>query len=85
MGADAPAEHIIATIAAVTLALAFPLVLPFVHRYGQNTMFYAVIGLNVVLYATSILFAQRNPFDELHQRRVFVLTTDNVRDYLHFA
>ncbi|KAI0032979.1 hypothetical protein K488DRAFT_48677 [Vararia minispora EC-137] len=81
IGADAPAEHIIATIATVTLAYTFPLVLPFAHRYGAGAMFKAVIGLNMLLYAMTILFAQRSPFDTLHQRRVFVLSIDNVTSH----
>jgi hypothetical protein len=53
-------------------------VLPFAHRYGANFMFYSVIGLQVMLYVTAIMFAQRSPFDSLHQRRLFMLSTDNV-------
>ena len=62
----------------MTLAYAVPLVLPFAHRYSGNFILYTIIGLHVILYATSIAFAQRSPFDELHQRRLFVLASDNI-------
>jgi len=29
----------------------------------------------------TVVFALRSPFDEQHQRRVFVLSSDNVRDF----
>ncbi|KZV66959.1 hypothetical protein PENSPDRAFT_755311 [Peniophora sp. CONT] len=78
IGAEAPAEHIIATIAAVSLAYTVPLVLPFAHRYSGNFILYTIIGLHAVLFITSMVFAQRSPFDELHQRRLFVLSSDNI-------
>jgi len=88
MGGEAPAEHIIATIVAVSLAYTLPLVLPFAHRYGTNFIFYTIIGLHVVLYATAAIFMQRSPFDELHQRRLFILSSDNITSherYLHIG
>lgn len=78
IGRDAPAEHIIATITAVTLAYTVPLVLPFAHRYSGNFLLYTILGLHVVLYGTSVMFAARSPFDELHQRRLFILASDNI-------
>ncbi|KAI0311021.1 hypothetical protein OF83DRAFT_1152851 [Amylostereum chailletii] len=87
-GRDAPAEHIIATIVAITCAYTFPLVAPFAHRYGSQMLLYSVVGLNVVMYISAMIFASRSPFDAMHQRRLFVLSSDNITSrerYLHIG
>ncbi|KAI0297822.1 hypothetical protein B0F90DRAFT_1811013 [Multifurca ochricompacta] len=88
IGSDAPAEHIIASIVAVMLSLAVPLVTPFSQRYSENVRMNAVTILNVMTIAAVAVFALRSPFDERHQRRLFVLSSDNITSherYLHIG
>jgi len=78
MGADAPAEHIIASIVAVVLSLSAPLVTPFSRRFPQHVRMNVITILNITIVAVVAAFALRSPFDERHQRRLFVLGSDNV-------
>lgn len=80
MGADAPADHIIASIVAMTGAYSLPLVLPFVHRFPRRTLKRAAI-LPTFLTAIAIaVFAMREPFDVMHPKRIFVLHMENVSE-----
>ena len=77
-GREAPAEHIIASLVAITGAYTLPLALPFAHRYGPRALRRAVLALVGLSAATAAVFAMREPFDALHQRRLFVLSLENV-------
>ncbi len=37
--------------------------------------------LSIATLAIAVVFALRSPFDEQHQRRLFVLSSDDVRDF----
>ncbi len=45
----------------------------------------AVMVLNIVTVAAVAVFALRSPFDATHQRRVFLLGSDNVRSSCSFS
>ncbi|KAI9448865.1 hypothetical protein BJY52DRAFT_1206477 [Lactarius psammicola] len=80
IGADAQAEHVIASISAVMLSIAMPLVTPFSHRFSENVPHECSHSVAV--------FALRSPFDATHQRRVFLLGSDNITSherYLHVS
>ncbi|KAH9021484.1 hypothetical protein EDB84DRAFT_1512163 [Lactarius hengduanensis] len=88
IGADAQAEHVIASIAAVMLSITVPLVTPFSHRFSENVRMNAVTVLNIVTVVAVAIFALRSPFDDTHQRRVFLLGSDNITSherYLHVS
>jgi hypothetical protein len=36
--------------------------------------------MSIATLAIAVVFALRSPFDERHQRRLFILSSDNVRD-----
>jgi hypothetical protein len=79
IGADAQAEHVIASIVAVMLSITAPLVTPFSRRFSQSVRMNAVTLLNIATVVAVAVFALRSPFDDTHQRRVFLLGSDNVR------
>ncbi|KAI0262359.1 hypothetical protein BC834DRAFT_925273 [Gloeopeniophorella convolvens] len=86
IGADAPAEHIIASLVAVTTSLAVPLITPFFLRFSPRVRMNGVLLLNVAAVIAVAAFFFRSPFDARHQRRLFVLSSDNITSherYLH--
>ncbi|KAF5334245.1 hypothetical protein D9758_017096 [Tetrapyrgos nigripes] len=88
MGGDVPADNLISTIVAAISALAVPLFLPFVHRFGRSALVKAIMILGVVSVVPIAIFSVREPFDEMHQKRVFVLRTENVttgEHHLHLS
>jgi chromate transport protein ChrA len=78
MGSEIPADNIIATIIASLSALAFPLVLPFSHRFGRRALLRGVINVSIIVGVLMALFALRVPFDKMHQKRLFVIHQENV-------
>lgn len=79
IGAEAPAEHIIASIVAAMGAYNLPLALPFAHRFGHKVLFRGIALSILITGATIAVFAMRSPFDDMHQKRLFVLHHENVR------
>lgn len=77
MGADAPADHIIATIVAFTGSIALPLLLPFIHRFPRVRSG-AVMAASLVSAVAIAVFMARDPFDHMHPKRLFVLHMENV-------
>jgi len=59
-------------------ALALPLVIPFAHRFRRRTLkgVVGVVGVGVV--GVVAWMAGRDVFDDMHQKRVFVLHLENV-------
>lgn len=78
MGDEAPAENIIATLVAITCSYAFPLSIPFVHRYSRGMTIRAALFLSVLSVLSIAVFSARDPFDEMHQKRLFVIHMENV-------
>jgi len=69
----------VATIISVLGALTVPLVLPFSHRFGQRALFR---GTTFTAFVTAILvavYSSKPVFDDMHQKRLFVLHLENVR------
>ncbi|KDQ62015.1 hypothetical protein JAAARDRAFT_190713 [Jaapia argillacea MUCL 33604] len=88
IGGDAPADHVIASIVALTGAYTVPLALPFAHRFGRGVTSRAVVTLGVISVVLMGVFAMRNPFDDMHQKRLFVLHMENIttgEQHLHIA
>lgn len=78
MGAEAPAEHIIAIIVAVTGSYILPLTVPFVHRFSSRVLVRGIMLAALTTVAMMTLFSFRSPFDTMHQKRLFVLHMENV-------
>ena len=78
MGSKTPTENLIATIITSLVALAFPLVLPFFHRFGHRALLRGVFNVFIVVGVLMALFALRVPFDKMHQKRLFVIHQENV-------
>ncbi|KAJ3545708.1 hypothetical protein NM688_g5597 [Phlebia brevispora] len=72
MGEQAPAENIIATLVAVIGAYAFPLSIPFVHRYSRAMIARALLFLSVISALSIAIFSTRDVFDAMHQKRLFI-------------
>ncbi|KAF9458872.1 hypothetical protein BDZ94DRAFT_1225561 [Collybia nuda] len=88
IGADAPADNIIATIVSVIGAQALPLVLPFSHRFGPRALKRGVVYMSMITAIVIAVFSMRVPFDDMHQKRVFILHLENVTTHeqsLHIA
>jgi len=88
IGAEAPAEHIIASIAAAVGAYNLPLALPFVHRFGHRVLSRSVMLSALVSGLMMAIFSMRSPFDDMHQKRLFVLHHENLQTHaqdLHIA
>ena len=78
IGPDAPAEHIIASMTAVVGAYAFPNVVAFVHRFNRRILVRSILVLTLVSGVAMFVFKQREVFDEMHQKRLFVIHMENV-------
>ncbi|OCH96275.1 hypothetical protein OBBRIDRAFT_809204 [Obba rivulosa] len=88
MGEEAPAEHIIASIVAFSGAYAVPLVLPFVHRFGRAVLIRSVVLMTILTAVVMAVFSLRSPFDNMHQKRMYVLHMENttsLEQHLHVA
>jgi len=88
MGEDAPAEHIIASIVAGIGAYMLPLLVPFMHRFGRRTIARATILCTMATAVAIAVFSMRSPFDQMHQKRVFVIHMENIttqEQHLHIA
>jgi hypothetical protein len=55
-----------------------PLSLPFAHRYSRSVLVRTVTLLGVVTLMGMIAFSMRQPFDAMHQKRLFVIHAENV-------
>jgi len=87
-GEEAPGEHIIASIVAGAGAFTLPLALPFVHRFGRQFLTRAVLFASAATAVATVVFSMRSPFDDMHQKRLFVIHMENItsaEQHLHFA
>lgn len=73
-----PADNVIASIISASGALALPLVVPFAHRFGPETLKKGVVVMTMGMAVLMAVFSMRVPFDEMHQKRLFVLHMENV-------
>ena len=78
IGADAPADNIVATIISSLGAISFPLVLPFAHKFGRRKLLRGIMFLSVLMTVLIAVFASMEPFDAMHQKRLFFLHMENV-------
>lgn len=78
IGGDAPADNIVASIIASLGGLSYPLALPLMHRFGRRTLFRGIVVLSIVMAILVGYFAAMEPFDKMHQKRLFILHSENV-------
>ncbi len=60
-------------------AQSLPLALPFAHRFGRRVLVRAALLMTAVTALSMAAFTMMAPFDAMHQKRLFVLHTENVR------
>ena len=85
MGEEAPAEHIVASIVTITGSFALPLAIPFFHRYSRTILVRTLLVLSIVTTVSMAYFSMREVFDEMHQKRLFVIHMENVRTSPSFS
>ncbi|KAF9224242.1 hypothetical protein BS17DRAFT_795711 [Gyrodon lividus] len=88
IGGDAPAEFVIASIVTVLGAFTVSPVIPFAHRFGPHTLRRALVLAVLGLGAVMAFFYGQEPFDEKHQKRLFVLHMEDLvtqEQHLHIA
>jgi len=56
-----------------------PGVVAFVHRYNRRTLVRSVLFVSLLSGVVILVFKQREVFDEMHQKRLFVIHMENVR------
>lgn len=78
VGAQAPADNIVATIVAVLGAQMFPVLVPLAHRFGRRKLWNGIVLSSIATAIMMAVFSARRPFDEMHQKRLFVLHTENI-------
>ncbi|KAJ7202713.1 hypothetical protein B0H12DRAFT_1206341 [Mycena haematopus] len=76
-------DNIVATIVSVLGSQALPLALPFAHRFGRKSLRKVVIVLTAVTLMNMAFYARKPVFDEMHQKRLFVLHLENVTTHEH--
>ncbi|KAL4061947.1 hypothetical protein V8B97DRAFT_2025645 [Scleroderma yunnanense] len=87
-GGDAPAEFIIASIVAVIGALCVSFTPAFAHRFGPRILRLAVVLILLGLGVAMAFFYSQNPFDRMHQKRLFVVHKEDLvtgKQDLHIA
>ncbi|KAJ7031858.1 hypothetical protein C8F04DRAFT_1109292 [Mycena alexandri] len=80
---DVPADNIVGTLIAVLGSQALPLAIPFAHRFGRKSLQTLVIVLSAVTVVNMAIYARKNAFDDMHQKRLFVLHLENVTTHEH--
>ncbi|KAF5316325.1 hypothetical protein D9619_006761 [Psilocybe cf. subviscida] len=88
IGGEAPADNIVASIIASLGGLSYPLALPLMHRFGRRTLFKGIVVLSMVMAILVGYFAAMEPFDKMHQKRLFILHSENITSrehHLHLA
>lgn len=87
-GAQAPADNIVATIVALLGAQALPLIVPFAHRFGHRKLLNAIVLSTIATAIAMAVFSMKHPFDKMHQKRLFILHSENIttqEQFLHIA
>ncbi|KAJ7166799.1 hypothetical protein C8R46DRAFT_1095357 [Mycena filopes] len=80
---NVPADNIVGTLIAVLGSQALPLAIPFAHRFGRKSLQTLVIVLSAVTVVNMAIYARKDAFDEMHQKRLFVLHLENVTTHEH--
>ncbi|KIL62086.1 hypothetical protein M378DRAFT_166083 [Amanita muscaria Koide BX008] len=78
IGAEVPADNIIATIVSVLGLKTVSFALPFAHRFGRKSLGRAVALFSVFTILVMAIFAMRAPFDAMHQKRLFFIHSKNI-------
>jgi len=59
-------------------AYTIPNVVAFAHRFNRRTLVRSVLCSSVLSAVAVLVFKQREAFDEMHQKRLFVIHMENV-------
>ncbi|BGP12418.1 hypothetical protein JCM10213v2_000334 [Rhodosporidiobolus nylandii] len=92
LGAEAPVDHIIASLVSGVGYLTIPMLLPFVHRYGASFTARILLLLTLVTAGTMGWFSRPawGPYDAAHPKRLLCLFMENTTTsppafHLHIA
>ncbi|KAF8625164.1 hypothetical protein AX15_005531 [Amanita polypyramis BW_CC] len=88
IGADAPADNVIASVISALGFKTVSFALPFAHRFGRRSLRQAIILLSILTVLLIAVFAAREPFDAMHQKRLFVIHSENITSnerHLHIS
>ncbi|KAJ6614116.1 hypothetical protein B0H10DRAFT_2046102 [Mycena sp. CBHHK59/15] len=80
---NVPADNIVATLISVLGCQALPLVIPFAHRFGKRALRKLVVVLSALTVLNMAFFCTKNVFDDMHQKRLFVLHLENITTHEH--
>ncbi|KAJ6577643.1 hypothetical protein B0H19DRAFT_1120767 [Mycena capillaripes] len=80
---NVPADNIVATLISVLGSQALPLVIPFAHRFGRKSLRKLVVVLSAFTLVNMAIYARKDVFDEMHQKRLFILHLENVTTHEH--
>ncbi|KAF7291994.1 Peptide hydrolase [Mycena indigotica] len=78
-----PADHIVATLVSILGAISLPLTIPFAHRVGYQSLRKMVGILGAAVLLDIAIYAQKNVFDSMHQKRLFVIHLENITTSEH--
>lgn len=67
-----------ATMVAVLVAQALPVLVPFAHRFGHRKLWNGIVLTSIATAILMAVFSAKRPFDEMHQKRLFILHSENV-------
>jgi hypothetical protein len=81
----APAEYIIASMTAFIGFYAFPLAIPFSHRFGRKVTLATIVLFTALSITTMRIMSTRLPFDAMHPKRIFVIESENVSIPINFS
>ncbi|KAH0836908.1 hypothetical protein J3R83DRAFT_8723 [Lanmaoa asiatica] len=88
IGGDAPGEFIVASIVSIIGALMILVAVPFAHRFGPATLRHALVLAILALGVVIAFFYTQAPFDQKHQKRLFVIHMEDLvtqEQHLHIA
>ncbi|EKM81542.1 hypothetical protein AGABI1DRAFT_69822 [Agaricus bisporus var. burnettii JB137-S8] len=88
IGAQAPADHIVASIVSILGSQIIPALLPFIHRFERRKIWNGIVLSSIATAIVMAVFSMRRPFDEMHQKRLFVIHAENIttgEHHLHIA
>ncbi|KAJ7923479.1 hypothetical protein B0H13DRAFT_1979948 [Mycena leptocephala] len=80
---NVPADNIVATLISILGSQALPLAIPFAHRFGRKSLRKLVVVLSAVTLVNMAIYSRKDVFDEMHQKRLFVLHLENVTTHEH--
>lgn len=74
----APSDNIVATLVALLSTATIPLAVPFTHRFSKEGIRQMILVTSIIVAAEVAIFAQKEPYDTMHPKRMYIFSTENV-------